>query len=200
MAGTIFETLACKCDNELEAIMRGGKMPDMDALAGREYDGWNAFFLPKLAGMQKFRKGFLKMPDESIKGYNSIMKAGALNDLWVYKLNSKGTINKWFFEVYPAREDRKANIYPNALLLNYHTGKNNLVEESIRDYVVQAEPGSNEVLLGKMYFLLDDIVEAITCGRAPINSGKHIGGVYFMLRRAERISSALESEIKVRLG
>lgn len=200
MNNNIFEQLACKPNEELEAIMRRGKMPDMGALAGWEYDGWNAFFLPKLAGMQKFRKGFLRMPDKSIKGYNSIMKAGALNDLWVYKLSSNGTINKWFFEVYPAREDRKANLYPNALLFNYHTGKNNLVEESIRDYVVQAEPGNNEVLLGKMYFLLDDIVEGMARGKAAIKAGKHIGGAYFMLKKAERISSALENEIKTRIG
>ncbi|MDD4878803.1 MAG: hypothetical protein PHO02_07300 [Candidatus Nanoarchaeia archaeon] len=200
MRNNNFEQLACKSEGELEAIMRSGNMPDKDALAGWEYDEWISSPLAKIIGKQKFRKGFLIMPDSSVKGYNSIMKPGELNDLWVYKLNSKGTINKLFFDVYPAIEGGKSNLYPNALLFNYNTGKNNLVEKSVRDYVVQAEPGKNEVLLGKMYFLLDDIAEGITQGKAALKSGKHIGGVYFMLRKAERISSALESEIKARMA
>ncbi len=202
----LFEKLCCASDDELEAIMQNGHMPNPDRLVGWEYDGWSTLPITKHLNMQKFRKGFIKVDNapegRQIKGYNSRMQTNGLNDLWLYQLKKEGSQIFRFFDVYPASEDPKANLYSNALLFNYNVGKNKLMEEPVKDYIVEATPNNSDVLIGKLYVLLDDLVDNVFGKlkldklKGKINGKKHLGPNYFILRKAERISSALEQEIK----
>lgn len=229
MGGKSFAERCHSHKDELEEAMREYAGPDPGLLAGFEWDGWTNLKLP----WSKFRKGFLKLSDGKVIGYNSRMRSNSFNDPWIY-LPEKEPFG--FFEVYPAKDDPKANIYPNATLINYHTGRNDLITESTKDYLVVLDnPKDQNMLLGKMHILLDDLINdfignildkigSFRTGSAKMEEllGKYLGllkgykghqfidgrkhiamppnNPYFFLKKAERISSAKEREIKRYFG
>lgn len=151
MGGKTFAELCHSHKDTLEEAMRNNEGPDPKLLAGYEWDGWTNLKIP----WSKFRKGFLEINGKVI-GYNSRMQSNEFNDSWLYM---PGKEPFGFFEVYPAKDDPKANIYPDSTLITYRTRKNDLVTEATKDYVVElASPKDQTILLGKMHLLLDDLV------------------------------------------
>lgn len=179
----VFKSLAHENDDMLEALLQQGTMPDPDEMAGWEYDGWSTLKISRYLKMQKFRKGFLKLDDDYYVGYNSRMVTNGINEGWIYQLGKDGKAKRWrIFDVMPANSDAENNLYPNSLLFDYRTGRNlPVVEETVRDFVVEVRPGDSRLLLGKMYNKFGK---------------RFVFPNYFLLKRAERISSELEKRLR----
>jgi hypothetical protein len=179
----LFKFLAQQGDDFLESLLQSGTMPDLDALVGHEYDGWSTLPVTKHLKMQKFRKGFLKLDEDFYVGYNSRMVTNDINEGWIYQLDKDGKAKRWrIFDVMPANTNPENNLYPNSLLFDYRTGRNlPILEETVRDFVVEVRPGDPTVLLGKMYNKFGK---------------RFVFPNYFILKRAERISSELEKRLR----
>ena len=178
-----FKSLAQESDDLLEARLQHGTMPDLSDMAGWEYDGWSTLKISKHLKMQKFRKGFLRLDDDSYVGYNSRMVTNDINEGWIYQLDKDGKAKRWrIFDVVPSNRSPENNLYPNSLLFDYRTGKNlPIIEETVRDFVVEIMPGNSRLLLGKMYNKLGK---------------RFVFPNYFLLKRAERISAELEKRLR----
>lgn len=199
-----FETLAKADKKTLEDVMKNGTMPDLESMAGWEFDGYNLTFMATILGIRKFRKGFYKIEEEkscegcfgtktcegpwhctieSYKGYNVKMKQNRFEQSWEYK-NGKPQRFGWFdiLQSYSFVEDPYLNavllsskLYQKTVLLHYGLDKRNTLFE------------------GKM--LRDFIVQVnkgnkdLYLGKAYNAVGKHwIMPSYFIIKRAEKVT------------
>lgn len=198
MVKTLFEELATANEEMLKKCLMEGKRPSLEDIAGFEFDGiswdlqkFNKEILIKLGlnklppfNMVKFRKGFVTLekynPKERIGGYNVQIQPSGLTDSWIYKLQRNGKPKRWrFFEAYPASENPLCNLHPHALLFDYGINKNiPVVEENVRDYVVEVGPG---ILLGVMFHVFEK---------------NHMFKNYFVLRQAEDIHPKIQDEMR----
>ena len=113
--------------------------------AGVEYRGLNtATWLARL-GMQQFVKGFQRVPDGRLLGYNRRVPQ---DGRWAVRGKRFGFFHVG--EVDPAAPD---NHYLQALLLDYGAGGNARFDPSrgIRDYLVRVDAGSDELLIGRAF-------------------------------------------------
>jgi hypothetical protein len=133
---------------ELEAGMRRGRTPDVDALAGREFRGANTAAWMRMARMQQFVKGFERRPDGTLFGYNRRVAQDGLHGQWASPGRRFG-----FFAVRPVDAADRDNRYLQALLLDYGAGGNPWFDPSrpIRDYLVQVD---DDLLLGRAFLAL----------------------------------------------
>jgi len=67
-----YESLAQVDRNTLENVLLKGTPPDLEALNGYIYCGWNHEFIGKLSG-EKFKKGFTKKDGKNM-GFNQMCK------------------------------------------------------------------------------------------------------------------------------
>lgn len=164
-----FLDLATAKEDLLEQVMRTSRSPDVRSLVGWEFKGFNTLDLTALLGFRKFKKGFyadtdVTSPNGRIKGYNVKVKQNGIADPWEPVL-SKGTpIRHGFYDVYPVDPGEPDNLYPNALLINYDSGRNPPYDPSrfLRDYLVQVYPDNPDLLLGKAYVALGPIRKAVS--------------------------------------
>ena len=145
------EDLAAMSVDELEAVFARGTVPDTDRLVGYEFRGFNKPFFTKIAGFQKFRKGFYKKGEETW-GYNINVVQGSLDKPWSCKPSDDDPKRFGFYAVKPIADDDAAAKETGAILLDYSEGKNGLFEGSfLRDYVKQVDPDNEDLYLGKAY-------------------------------------------------
>jgi hypothetical protein len=158
---------------ELEAIMRRGEAPSVDALAGWEWRGMNTMPWAPLAGIKKFIKGFYKTAAGWVYGYNEPTVQNRLDQPWIAKPNDLDPKRFGFFLVEPVDAASRDNRYLNSVLLDYGRGQNGLLDptQTLRDYLVRVHPGSDDLLLGTAYVAL-----------GPVRRGVP-GGSYFVLER-----------------
>jgi hypothetical protein len=148
-ASQAFRALATRSRRELEEIHRRGETPDVAALLGYEFRGFNHPALMGLLGIRKFIKGFFPARGEAY-GFNTPVKQTGLEGDWLPKPTDA---NPKRFAFYSVEADRVATgRHPNAVLLDYSRGDSRPPTTLLRDYVVRADSGSDERLLGKAYF------------------------------------------------
>jgi hypothetical protein len=150
-----YTALCSASSSDLEVVMRSGTPPDIDALAGYEYRGWNNEFFASWAGILRFKKGFFRDPRAGgrVRGYNKpIVQGGGLVEPWTEKGRDGRAKPFGFYEVEPPNGGR----YPNSVLLNYGCPRNFPIDPTklLRDYVVEVEPGNPDLLLGKAYLAI----------------------------------------------
>jgi hypothetical protein len=159
--------------HELEAIMRRGEAPSLDALVGWEWRGMNTMSWAPLAGIKKFIKGFYKNASGEVFGYNEPVVQNRLDQPWIAKPSDFAPKRFGFFLVEPVDATSRDNAYLNSVLLDYGRGGNAIVDptQTLRDYVVRVERGSDELLLGTAWVAL-----------GPLRRGVP-GGSFFVLER-----------------
>ena len=163
---------------DLELTFQRGTMPDLDGLVGWEFRGINRMrFEPlpiaRLAGIKKFMKGFFRAEDGRVMGYNCPIVQNVLDGRW-HALPSDSAPKRFgFYEVSPVDATARDNEYLHAVLLDYSKGGNAALDPTrgLRDYLVQVDPASPDLLLGKAYYAL---------GPARISSN------FFILERHQR--------------
>jgi hypothetical protein len=138
---------------ELEAIMRRGEPPSLDALAGWEWRGRNTIFYARPAGIQKFIKGFYTSDGGEVFGYNEPVVQNRLDQPWIARPSDLEPRRFGFFLVEPVVAEGRDNHFLNSVLLDYGRGPNPPWEPSrtLRDYLVRVERGSDEILLGTAF-------------------------------------------------
>ncbi len=140
------EDLARLSKRELAALFDAGSPVDPESLTDWEFRGYNQPLFTKIAGFQKFRKGFYEH-EGAHWGYNINVLQGPLARPWTSKPSDDAPRRFGFFSITPAE-----TLEPGALLFNYGDGKNRLLEGSfLRDYVRQVERDNPDLLLGKAY-------------------------------------------------
>lgn len=151
-----FLELARSSNAQLEKILRGSKAPTFESLVGFEWRGCNTSWRLKAMGLQKFIKGFFQN-GEQVEGYNIPVQQNGLNEPWVEKPTPESPKRFGFYLVTPAKGESVDNLYPDALLLDYGASHRNPtygIERLIRDYLVQPDPTTPNILLGKAYLAI----------------------------------------------
>ena len=180
-----FESLAKADKKTLEEVLKDGTMPDLDSMAGYEFDGYNLTFMATILGIRKFRKGFYKEVEkkscegcsctmEKFKGYNVKMKQNRFEEPWGYK-DGKPQRFGWFDIITYYTFHKDLALYTNAALLHYGLDERNTLFEGkmLRDFLVQVNKDDKDLYLGKAYNAV----------------GKNlVMPSYFILKRAEKVS------------
>jgi hypothetical protein len=180
-----FETLAKADKKTLDDVMKNGTMPDLESMAGWEFDGYNLTFMATILGIRKFRKGFYKAQGkkfygycsrapELYKGYNVKMKQNKFKQPWEYK-NGKPQRFGWFDIITAYAFNKDLALHPNAALLHYGLDERNTLFEGkmLRDYLVQVNKDDKDIYLGKAYNAV----------------GKNlVMPSYFIIKRAEKVN------------
>jgi hypothetical protein len=146
-------------NKQLEEVMQAGETPDFGAMQNWLYRGLNTGRMARIAGVEKFVKGFFFNKLFSDKGhhnfgYNVQTRQNGRTNEWEPKLDRSGALKRFgYYLVYHATPTGADNKYPNALLLNYGSSINSKLDptRTLRDYVVRIHPGSDDLLLGKAY-------------------------------------------------
>ncbi len=149
----------------LHQIMREHPAPPMDEIAGWEYDGANTGIGPVLIRSRKFRKGFYRGASRAtsdlepfIQGYNINVRQNGIDRPHEAKPSDEAPKRFGFYRVYSADQHPRHRRYPQALLLDYSLGGNGLSLPSLlRDYLVQVQPGSSDLLLGHAFLQLGPV-------------------------------------------
>lgn len=151
-----FAELASWPKGELGALFDAGLPPDVAALIGLEYRGWNHPRAAALLGIRKFIKAFFPNGRGQPFGCNTPVRQNGLGAEWISKPSPDQPRRYAFFRVEPpdpqaADPDRRG-----AVLLDYGRGGNRPYDVAglLRDYVVRVQPGSDDLLLGKAYFVV----------------------------------------------
>lgn len=149
-------------DADLEKIMIRGEQPDPDQMADWLYRGTNTPSWAKLLGIKKFVKGFYRGApqifnrhgDGPLHGYNISVKQNALTHPWIFKGGQAKRFG--FYRVREVNPEETDNAFLQALLLDYGQGKNPIYDPSsgLRDYLVRAYPGRDDILLGQAHYAL----------------------------------------------
>ncbi len=148
--------LAGRTKRELEALFTAGSPPDISALTGFEFRGYNQPRAAALLGIRKFIKAFYLDGSDRPFGCNTPVAQNGLEDEWLARPSAKRPKRYAFFQVEPADPSAPDDLRRNAALLDYSRGGNKPydITRILRDYLVRAESGSDELLLGKALFLL----------------------------------------------
>lgn len=174
-ASEAFRRLAQSSRRELEELHWAGETPEAAALVGYEYRGFNHPALMSVLGIRKFIKGFFSARAGAF-GFNTPARQSGLDGAWVAKPDEA---NPKRFAFYSVESGHGGGAHPQALLLDYSRGDNRLPAKLVRDYLVRAEPGSDELLLGKAYL-----------GRVPVG--------FFLLERRRPFEPGPELEQHLR--
>ncbi len=166
------EDLALASPAELGRLFARGAAPDIDALVGYEFRGFNVGRGPAMLRIQKFIKGFFRGPDH-VEGYNIRVVQNGLGRPWVEKPGLETPERFGFFVVTPhSHGDGPAdNRHGSAALLDYGASPRNprwRIERLLRDYLVVPDPDRPDILLGKAYLAM---------------GGVRVPAAYFLIKR-----------------
>jgi hypothetical protein len=154
-AGITFDEIIALPNRELDRVMASGETPDAERLAGYEFRGFNPPFFAKLLGFQKFMKGFWVDEAQKLAGYNLFVKnpRGGPTAPWEPTKGGGPDARHGFYDVAPVQGMGRYTDFPNAVLLDYGSGRNSGLnpESRIRDFLVRVDPGSDDLFLGKAY-------------------------------------------------
>lgn len=149
------EDLGRLSDRELLRVFEAGTVPVPEKLAGFEFRGYNPPLFAKIAGIQKFKKGFFwKDGDTSaLWGYNIPVMQDGIHAPWSNKHGDTSPRRFGFYRVLPVTPGSKDDKHTNSLLLDYGQGNNPIYDGTgfIRDYLVQVDPDNDDLYLGKAY-------------------------------------------------
>jgi len=165
-----FQRVATLDRRALETLMVQGERPKLDALLGWEYRGMNIGIVARLLRIQKFIKGFLRLPGGEVCGYNVRVRQNGPTGPWVAMPVDEAPYRFGFYRVTLVTSAAHDNSYLHALLLDYGRGGNGRLNplSTLRDYLVRVAPGSDDLLLGKAFM-------AVGRPRVPVG--------YFLLER-----------------
>jgi hypothetical protein len=152
--------LARRSNRALERVLIRGETPNVDSLVGWEFRGTNTPWTAWLLRIRKFVKGFYRDSQTgSVCGYNIPVIQNGLDKAWLARPSESEPKRFGFFSVTPVDATARDNAYLHALLLDYSGGGNPRLDVTnlIRDYLVRVEPGSDDVLLGKVYIAIGSI-------------------------------------------
>jgi len=136
----------------LETVFLRGLTPDLDQLAGWEFRGTNTPDFTKVLGIKKFIKGFYRR-DGEVWGYNTPVVQNDIRAPWIARPSESAPRRFGFYRVAPVDPTSRDNHYLHAVLLDYGRGDNPRTDPSrtLRDYLVQVDPGNPDLYLGKAY-------------------------------------------------
>jgi hypothetical protein len=162
---------------ELDAVFAAGRPPDITALTGFEFRGYNQPRAAALLGIRKFIKAFYLDTARRPFGCNTPVTQNRLEDEWLARPSAEHPKRYAFFQVEPAALDAPDDLRHGAVLLDYSRGRNKAydVANILRDYLVRVEPGSDELLLGKAFFVV---------------AGTTLAHSYFLIERYRPLTDA----------
>lgn len=151
-----YRLLAGRPRSELQRLFVRGETPSLEALTATEYGGWNHPRRMAVLGIRKFIKGFFRTESGEHYGYNTPARQDGLGQRWSARPDDEHPKRFGFYSVARVEPEARDNRYLHALLLDYSRGGNPASDVSrvIRDYLVRAETGSDDLLLGKAYVAL----------------------------------------------
>lgn len=158
-----FLDLANRPNDELESVMLRGQMPDPSALSGLEYRGLNTASWLRIAGTDRFVKGFA-----GDHGYNRRIQRGSSAGPWLPESGVEPEPFA-FFGVAGVDPESPDNRYLRALLLDYSKYSRSAFDpaQRLRDYLVAVD-GDDTLLLGHAF---------VAFGRARVKA------TFFVLER-----------------
>ncbi len=109
-----------------------------------------------LLGIRKFIKAFYLDRSGRPFGCNTPVARNGLDDEWLARPSTERPKRYAFFQVEPADPGAPDELRRGAALLDYGRGGNPAyhIARILRDYLVRVEPGSDELLLGKAFFVV----------------------------------------------
>ena len=148
--------LARKSKRDLDAVFDAGSPPDITELTGYEFRGYNQPRAAALLGIRKFIKAFYLDGAGRPFGCNTPVTQNGLEGEWLARPSAEHPKRYAFFQVEPASSGAAGDLQRGAVLLDYGRGGNRAYDISriLRDYLVRVEPGSDELLLGKAFFVV----------------------------------------------
>ena len=139
----------------LNAVMDHGATPQREHLADWEFKGFNPPAFAKVLGFQKFVKGFFVDDAGNLAGYNLFVEnpRSGPKAAWRPKKDGAPETRHGFYDVVPVGANPRYDDYPNAVLLDYGSGRNKRIdpEGRIRDFLVQVDPTNPDLYLGKAF-------------------------------------------------
>ena len=162
---------------DLDAIFADASPPDITALTGHEFRGYNRPRATAALGIRKFIKAFYLDRTGRPFGCNTPVAQNRLDSEWLARPSEDRPKRYAFFLVEPADADAADKNRRGAVLLDYRRGGNRgyNVARILRDYLVQVTPGSDELLLGKAYFVV---------------AGRRLASSYFLIERYRPLPDA----------
>jgi hypothetical protein len=162
---------------ELDAVFAAGSPPDVAAITGFEFRGYNQPRAAALLGIRKFIKVFYLDRNGQHFGCNTPVAQNGLASEWVARPSPEQPKRYAFFRVDAADPAASDDRRHGAMLLDYGRGGNRAydITKIIRDYVVRIEPGSDDLLLGKAYFVV---------------AGARLASSYFLIERYRPLADA----------
>lgn len=169
--------LAQKSKRELDAVFAAGSPPDIAELTGFEFRGYNQPRAAALLGIRKFIKAFYLDTARRPFGCNTPVTQNRLEDEWLARPSAERPKRYAFFQVERAIPDAPDALRRGAALLDYSHGGNRPydIANILRDYLVRVEPGSDELLLGKAFFVV---------------AGTPLAHSYFLIERYRPLTDA----------
>jgi len=167
-------------------MFAAGSPPDVSALTGHEFRGYNRPRAAAALGIRKFIKAFYRDRAGRPFGCNTPVAQNRLNSEWLARPSEDNPRRYAFFLVEPADPDAADENRRGAVLLDYGRGGNRAynVGQVLRDYLVRVTPGSDDLLLGKAYFVL---------------AGRRLASSYFLIERYRPLHDAEALAARVRL-
>src|SRR5437763_9806566 len=101
LASPIYQRLARARPAALERIFVRGETPDLGALSGYEYRGYNCAPLLALLGIRKFVKAFFTTPGGAVYGCNTPVAQNGLRAPWIARPSEAAPRRFAFFRVAP---------------------------------------------------------------------------------------------------
>jgi hypothetical protein len=153
---TRYLDLARKSKRELADVFAAGTAPDVPALIGFEFRGFNQPATTALLGIRKFIKVFyLDQAGRSV-GCNTPVVQNGLDSEWIARPHPDRPKRYAFYSVDPADPDASDQRRQGAVMLDYSRGANPQFHPAriLRDYLVRVDPGSDDLLLGRAFFVI----------------------------------------------
>jgi hypothetical protein len=137
-------------------VFAAGSPPDVTALTGYEFRGYNQPRAAALLGIRKFIKAFYLDTSGRPFGCNTPVTQNGLHNEWLARPSAEHPKRYAFFQVEPANSSAPDDLRRGAALLDYSRGGNRAydIARILRDYLVRVDPGSDELLLGKAFFVV----------------------------------------------
>jgi hypothetical protein len=174
-----YTELAGRSKAELARVFDAGSPPDVQALIGFEYRGFNHPRAAALLGIRKFIKAFFLNGQGQTFGCNTPVRQNGRHAEWISRPSPEHPKRYAFFLVEPPDPDAAGPLRRDAALLDYGRGGNKPydVTRVLRDYIVRVTEGSDDLLLGKAYFLV---------------AGARLAQTYFLIERYRPLPDAAE--------
>lgn len=173
---TRYLDLASTPKRELAGIFAAGTAPDVAALTGFEFRGFNQPAGATLLGIRKFIKVFYLDKAGRSFGCNTPVMQNGLDSEWIPRPHPDRPRRYAFFAVDPPDPDAADQRRHEAVLLDYARGANPPyhVARILRDYLVRVEPQSDDLLLGRAFFVV---------------AGRPMADSYFLIERYRPLAS-----------